>query len=304
MKPKLLPLLSVVLILTITSVAHAQSDFYIKVNPYYAVPINRQVNVGTWAIRYNAALDRVIENTKLTKVSFGQGFGGNLTIGKMAHPNLGFELTASYLRGDKQEFTDKIEYQNSYDLLVHNYRASCFSIIPSLLLQAEIRSSVIYTKFGPIFAFPSLMQKTDISYVGAGKSYQEFKYTGKPSVGFNTIFGFEIGQLGEHSTLFGEVSFSLLNFFPSQRETITYTVNGKDSLSTLTPSELLIEYADEYTTIYDVDGSNWEEDINPNQPYKAGTLQIPLSGMGVTLGIKFYLTGHKRRETKPASIQE
>lgn len=286
------------------SKSSAQSQFYFKINPYYAIPLNKGVLAEEWVLRYNIAASRIIEDRKVVRTSLGQGFGGNAAIGVFVHDNFGFELDATYLKSDKKVVENTLIYYSDEDVYRHEYLGSYFALTPSVVFQAELRGTLIYSRIGSIFAFPSLTRNSYGSIWNGDKIHQQFKYSGNVSIGYNVTLGLRLAQLKEGVTLFGEFSFSALNFSPKTRETVAYTYNRIDSMSTLTQSDLLVEYSDDYSLWY-TENSNGElvDDVDVDSPLQAGSYQLPFSNLAFNIGVKFDLFARRRGQPEEPVLE-
>lgn len=276
----------------------AQST-YIRLSPYYAIGVNKSVITEEWVLRYNIAASHVIEDRKVVLGTYAQGTGGNLAVGRLVSPNFGFELGANYLSGQKIVVTNKLVYYSDEDSYTHEYKASSFSIVPSLLFQVEVEKSIIYAKTGLILAFPSIRRISDAALWNEDKIHQEFKYSGGMAAGFNMTLGFEFANFKHGVTLFGELSFNALNYSPKQRETLSYTYNRVDSMATLNQSQLITEYSNDYSIWYQTDDNdNLIEENDKDKPTQAGSYPLPFSNLGFNIGLKFDLASKKDKNAE------
>lgn len=275
--------------------AKAQSKFtYFRFNPSYALPAGKGVITEEVTLRYSNANSRIIEDYTAVNTSMGQGFGASAAIGTIVHPNFGLEVSANYLFGAKKESTEQLVYYSERDVYLNEYRSKCFSIIPAVVLQAEINQSIIYNRTGLVMAFPSMTRESKATGANGDRLEQKFKYTGGMSPGFNTTLGFEIAGSDEVSTFFAEVTFTALNFYPDQREMTAYTYNGVDSLDMVSTSRLITEYSKEHSNWYELKNGTWKEDIDPDQPRQAGLYQVPFGSVSINVGLRFNIYGDKK----------
>lgn len=276
--------------------AISQSQYtYFKINPYYALPAGKSVLTEDYTLRYSNVNDRVIEDYKALTTSMGQGFGVNATVGKMVHPNFGIEVSANYLFGDKKESVDQIVYYSETDRYTNTYRSKCFSVIPAVVFHADINQTMIYSRTGMVFGFASMTQEMDGLTYDDDIIRRKYKFTGDMSLGFNTSLGIEIAGVGRAATVFAEVSFTSLNFFPEMAEMTLYTYNGLDSTNLVSDSRKYTEYSAEHSNKYEVVDGRIVDDIDPDEPTKRGMYQVSFGNVGFSMGVRFNLYADKNK---------
>ncbi|MBC7886258.1 MAG: hypothetical protein H7Z13_00095 [Ferruginibacter sp.] len=174
-----------------------------------------------------------------------------------------------------------------------SYNATLITLTPHITFKAISRPKwFIYNKIGAVVSFrPNSVQKevTDITvrqgWQGFYKDSLSQAVTNyewgikKPALGFMGAFGMQV-KIAKKLRAFGELQFSHIVFIARRRSLTDFAVDGRDMKSTLPVSLREIEFVKSFST-----GSN----SNPDQPVQALIQRIPITYIGVQLGIAFQL---------------
>ncbi|MEO6730831.1 MAG: hypothetical protein ABIN01_06415 [Ferruginibacter sp.] len=175
-----------------------------------------------------------------------------------------------------------------------SYDATLISLTPNITFKAISRPKwFIYNKLGAILTFrPNSLQEdmTDVKVHkarqgvvrdSASLSIKRYEWDiKKPSLGFMGAFGIQV-KLAEKIRAFGELQFSHLVFLAKKRTVTEYTVDGADRLNTLSLNARQVNFVKSFTQ----DFSNYD----PNRPSQSLVQRIPLSYIGLQVGLTFQL---------------
>lgn len=286
--------------------------FYVKIGSGYATTFNKMSNTSNVEFRYSLATSTIYEEVELIRTSFGKGFNFQAAIGKKLNENFSLELSASYLKSSPIKSTVTFNYIIADDDVFYYTeigKALCFT--PKIVFSSKtkkitpfnIKGAPVFIKVTPylnagiILAFISFTSQFEFEGYG-NKVFSLRKYTGGEkitkgskkgilSTGFKASLGIAT-NLYKKLSIFTEVSLTSLTFSPTESEVIEYTINGQDSLSTLTESERKAVYLDEYTIPMTFDSNgNIVEDVDESSPSKRSRFDVPFGSVGINIGLKY-----------------
>jgi len=305
-KMKTLPLL--ILLNTICFAAFAQSTYYgLNVGYGSHIPGTTYVtNYNSQSESYSSVFDYydVQDNfSERVYVSYGSGLNIGVVLGKMLNPNVGFELGASYLMGKSVDntYSDRNRYYYSTNGESYNLdgeyiiesnisrSASMYKLMPSLLFSMGTEGFSPYTKIGAVIGngtFTSVDEGTDIyndfnSGFFSNENYKRVEeYSGGFAFGFGTALGVSY-TMNSATSIYLEGYFESFNYSPKRREMTEYTINGSNTLDSLSVSQKEYEYVDEIS-----DSGNSSQ--NENEPTKVLRIVYPMSTAALRFGVNFH----------------
>jgi hypothetical protein len=305
-KMKTLPLL--ILLNTIGFAAFAQSTYY-GLNVGYG----SHIPGTTYVTNYNNQSETFSSNFDFYDVqndfrervnaSYGSGLNVGVVIGKMFNPNLGVELGASYLLGKSIENSDFTKYSNYYSsngssynlssesIYESNYSksVSMYKIMPTVIFSAGYEGLSPYAKLGAVIGNGSLTsvdEGTDISSdfnagIFSSENYKIVEeYSGGFALGFGTALGVSY-TMNAATSIYVEGYFESFNYSPKRREMTEYTINGSNTLDSLSVSQKEYEYVDEISST----GSSSQ---NENEPTKLLRIVYPMTTAALRFGVNFH----------------
>jgi len=171
--------------------------------------------------------------------SYGKGFNISYGLGYMFHPNIGVELTASYLIGGVNEGIN-IYYEsngpNPYTVRqVDDYKSNMFRLSPSFIVAAQGKKISPYCKFGLLVGWGTAREDIDETAnfqnggtPGSGKFV--WKYSGFSGVGITSAAGIKIkaNPLFDVFIELNQINFSAA---PKKASRTTSDINGQSNLS-------------------------------------------------------------------------
>jgi len=241
--------------------------------------------------------------------SFGEGFRTGITAGYRFNARLGVELGVNYYSSK-----DKTMAQTTTDAIfvsggrpIYNFKSvgkiTAFDVAPALVLfLGEHKGFEPYTKVGVLVPVHGDLKITTDAVVPTGVAnpatvavHSVDKVEPNPTVGFLAALGTSY-KLGKHISVFAELEYRNFTVHGKSKETIEFTRNGQDALSTRTTAQIHTNYRDRL----DVNSNNplfnpntATTDLNdttrPNDAMDELSSYVGISGLGLTFGFKYSL---------------
>lgn len=277
--------------LTVFGFVQAQT---FKFSVGYAVPwISQQIGVNsssTSVTTFNSNTGAQSSESKSTHRDVRGSYGAGLTLsgsfGYRFSQHVGIELGLAYLQGKKINTTST--YSDTQSDVLKNAGSeseTSFSkgvfFTPSLKFIASERKLTPYMLIGPVVGkvkFNREMNRTLEEDGLQSSEYRYTKYSGGLSLGIRGGVGVTL-KVNSKVSLFSEVIFTGMNYYPKQSEISRYTINGEEKLSTLTTHVR--------ETIYQkkvVFNSN-EVDDAINYPGKSVRFPVAMSSITTSAGV-------------------
>lgn len=282
---------------TLCSVAQAQS-FYLKFGSGYSFPLAadplgknhsdvylRETNPETGY--YDPSVQIAEEEVS---GSHNAGVTSAITVGYVFPSNIGLEVSMGYVFGrtytvtsTSKEFLDEeIRYAGE---TTRSWKAANAFIAPSLSLTAGEGMLKPYLTAGPVFAFASIDEKyrhqSDFDPDPVPTVRNE-KYSGGVSLGLRGTAGLDL-RLSETWHLFSELAFIGMSYYPKEKETVKYELDGEDILSTWTVSARKVKY------VKRINSDTRSENAPSDQPAKALRENFGMSSVSAMMGLKIFL---------------
>lgn len=234
---------------------------------------------------------------------FKFGFGGTFILNDFI--NLGIDF--DYFNSTIKKYRDSSFHQKNmsstpgiaddYKYAERNmtsYQATLLSFTPNITFKAISRSNwFLYNKLGAIITFRPNSLQDDITNSTTSTGWQGFfkdssnsvvkKYKWgikNPAFGFMGAFGGQV-KVGNNVRLFAEVQFSHIVFIIKNRMLTDYVVNEKHLENTFSTSQREVVFVKSFT-----DNPN---DINPNAPTQTIIQRVPITYIGLQVGIAFQI---------------
>lgn len=231
--------------------------------------------------------------------SFGEGFRTGVTAGYRFTTRLGLEMAINYYSSNKKTMVQTVDRVIStaggaptYLDLTAQGQVRALDLAPAaVLFLGEIKGFEPYSKVGvivPVNGNLTIETRQDFSGPAVGgerKVFQSDKVMPHATVGFLASLGTSY-KLAKNLSAFGEVEYRNFTVHGKTKETTSYTVNGQDALSTRTTAQVHSNYTDNLNST----SNNAEfNTIDPNRPTDELSSYISISGVGLTLGLKYTL---------------
>lgn len=256
----------------------------------------------------NLPLDRTYVGGKLVSEesvtgSFGEGFRTGITAGYRFNARLGVELGVNYYTSN-----DKTMAQTRSDVPitpagVYSFKSvgqiTAFDLAPALVLfLGEHKGFEPYTKVGILVPIHGDLEITTDAYApiafasnGAPTAFGDVHSVDKvkpnPTVGFVAALGTSY-KLGKNISVFAELEYRNFTVHGKTKETTEFTVNGNDALATRSTAQIHTNYGNSLNTTSNNKLTN-PNGVDPNKPMDELSSYVGISGLGLTLGLKYSL---------------
>jgi opacity protein-like surface antigen len=291
-----------------TETANKPESWYFKLGGSY---FNQTASTEFPTVGGNDARNRTYVGGKLVSEksitgSFGQGFRTGITAGYRFSTRLGVELGANYYSSNTktmaQTTTDAFFVSGGKG--IYNFKSvgeiTAFDIAPALVMfLGESHGFEPYTKVGILVPVHGDLEITTDAYapiafnpttgapVAFGDVHSVDKVKPNPTIGFTAALGTSY-KLGKHIAAFAELEYRNFTVHGDTKETKTFTVNGQDALATRTTAQRHTNYQDRL----DVNSNNATTNpngVNKDKPMDELSSYVGISGLGLTLGLKYSL---------------
>lgn len=276
----------------------AQAQSYLKIGGGYAFPLASNPlgknHLDVYLRETNPETGYYEPSVQLTEEelrgSYSTGMVSSVTFGHVFSSKIGVEISVGYVFGKSYETTSVSEERIDDELrysgkTTQSWRGENAFIAPALLLTAGEGWVKPYLTAGPVFAFASIDEKYrhhsefDVNPV---PTVRDEKYSGGISLGLRGAGGLDF-QLAEKVHLFSEVAFTGMSYYPKEKETVKYEMDGEDILSTWSIHQRKTEY------VRKIETDTRSEKTPSDQPEKALRQSFGMSALMVTAGLKFAL---------------
>lgn len=243
--------------------------------------------------------------------SFGEGFRTNLTAGYRFTERLGVEMGVNYFLGNSKTMVQTTHKLAGAGPTFVDGKAEgkikALDLSPSLVLfLGETKGFESYTKVGVIVpVYGDLTIETNRTFTNAGGStntYTKDVVKPNPTIGFMAAIGTSY-KLTNNLSAFAEVEYRNFTVSGKSKETKTYTENGVDKLNTPTAFRPDASYSASHVTYVeqlnsgsnsplinpDTSTSNPNDTTRPNDAMNDISSFVGISGLGLTLGLKYSL---------------
>ena len=244
--------------------------------------------------------------------SFGEGFRSGITAGYRFTPRLGVEMAFNYYSSNSKTMVETVNRLvaagPTFVSGTAEGKIKAFDLAPAIVLfLGEVNGFEPYTKVGVIVPVSGdLTIETNRVYsnpAGTTTTYAKDVVKPNPTVGFMAVLGTSY-KLGKNISLYGEVEYRNFTVHGKTKETENYTENGVDKLNTPTAfrpdasySANHVDYVEQLnsssnnplfnpnTTTTNIPGDT----TRPNDAMNEISSYVGISGLGLTLGLKYSL---------------
>ncbi len=188
--------------------------------------------------------------------------------------------------GDPDEYIYTEQKRTSYD-------ATILTFSPNITFKAISKPKwYLYNKLGAVISFNPGSTQTDLLTTNTRSGWQGFykdvaSSTAKtykwgiknPAYGFMGGFGAQF-KVTQKIRVYSELQFSHIVFVVRQKTVTDFKVNGVDMLNSLPVSERVVDFSNSFTT-------DQQSAANPNTPSRAVTERIPITNLGLQIGMSY-----------------
>ncbi len=219
----------------------------------------------------------LVENKKF---SLGQGpsIMGSLLFSASDHTSIVVGLRYSFLA--KTEFTTESSVGTVSANGTRSLEASRFALLPALQLNTDNDKFNLYVRSGISVNFTN-QKLIDINEVSSNIVEEQWKYTGKPSIGFYGGLGVQYNITRALKFTLG-IEFENLSYEPTSASIVEYRKNNVESRHDYDPIDSEIEF------------NEWVEDqysqnVDIEKPLQSPIQTFTYNSMGISLGIIYRL---------------
>jgi opacity protein-like surface antigen len=289
-----------------TEKADKPESWYFKLGGSY---FNQTASTEFPTVGGHDAMDRTYVGGKLVSEksvtgSFGQGFRTGITAGYRFSARLGVELGVNYYTSNDKKMAETRSDLPITPAGVYSFKSvgqiTAFDVAPALVMfLGEAHGFEPYTKVGILVPIHGDLEITSDAYapiafnpttgapVAFGDVHSVDKVKPNPTLGFTAALGTSY-KLGKHISAFAELEYRNFTVHGKTKETTEFTVNGKDALATRTTAQIHTNYQDGL----DVNSNNAltnPNGVNKDKPMDELSSYVGISGLGLTLGLKYSL---------------
>ncbi|WP_125718978.1 outer membrane beta-barrel protein [Flavobacterium ustbae] len=284
-------------------------SWYFKLGGSY---FNQTASTEFPTVGGNPALNKTYVGGKLVSEesitgSFGQGFRTGITAGYRFSTRLGVELGINYYNSNDKKMaqttSDQPYIPTSATTGIYNFKSvgqiTAFDLAPAIVMfLGEAKGFEPYTKVGILVPIHGDLEiKTDaVAPVGVnpgtgqpvfGNVHSVDKVKPNPTIGFTAAVGTTY-KLTSHLSAFAELEYRNFTVHGKTKETTEFTVNGQDALATRTTAQIHTNYRDGLNTNSNNAQTN-PNGVDASRPMDELSSYVGISGLGLTLGIKYSL---------------
>jgi opacity protein-like surface antigen len=297
-----------------TEKADKPESWYFKLGGSY---FNQTASTEFPTVGGNAALDRTYVGGKLVSEksvtgSFGQGFRTGITAGYRFSTRIGFELGVNYYTSNDKKMAQTTSDVPITATGVYNFKSvgqiTAFDVAPAVVMfLGESHGFEPYTKVGVLVPIHGDLEITSDAYapiafnpttgapVAFGDVHSVDKVKPNPTLGFTAALGTTY-KLTSHLSAFAELEYRNFTVHGKTKETTEFTVNGNDALATRTTAQIHTNYRDRLDTnsnnaLFNPNTAtpDQRDTTRPNEAMDELSSYVGISGLGLTLGIKYSL---------------
>lgn len=246
-------------------------------------------NSATNETRVNGAL---ISKESITG-SFGEGFRTNLVGGFRFTERLGVEMGIHYYSSNSKTMVERHNYSSLVNVDTYaNGKIRAFDLSPSLVLfLGEKGNFEPYTKVGVIIPISGNLEiktnQTSSNTSLAPSLYRRDIIKPNPTLGFMSSIGTSY-KITNHISAYAEIEYRNFTVHGKTKETTDYKVNEVDQIPSLPYASIHTNYVDTLNTSSNSQETN-PSGYNPNIAKDELSSYISISGVGLTLGVKYSL---------------
>ena len=297
---------------TMMAQTEKSESWYFKVGGSY---FNQTASTEFPTVGGNDALSKVYQGGKLISEesitgSFGQGFRTSLTAGYRFNARLGVEMGINYYSSNEKTMAQTVSDLPITPTGVYSFKSvgqiTAFDLAPSLVLfLGEHKGFEPYTKVGILVPIHGDLEITSDAYaptinndaiVGFANVHSVDVVKPNPTIGFSAAMGTSY-KIGKNISLFAELEYRNFTVHGKTKETTEFTVNGTDALATRTKAQIHTNYRERL----DVNSNNplfnpntatvidKKDTTRPNEAMDELSSYVGISGLGLTLGLKYSL---------------
>lgn len=260
--------------------AHAVSGqrYYLQVHGTYQWPIGGLAGAVSNDVTPDGQTQRVIHYERVN-LNWGRGAGGGITIGRKFTPLISGEVRATWFPRTRTDWHSEA----GNEVFKQSVEMQFLRLEPGVRFSTSDTASAWYVVLGPSMALLPLSRNSS----GQVNTFfgQSFRYSsvGELSGGVGwggfAAFGYHF-RVRSRICFFAELNITAQSWSPNRGELTEYIVANEDRLSSMTDSERLTDFVDEYDS---------DENRDAGSPTKQLRFHYPMSSWGLRAGIQVNL---------------
>ncbi|GAA3763279.1 outer membrane beta-barrel protein [Flavobacterium ginsengiterrae] len=288
-----------------TGSADKPESWYFKLGGSY---FNQTASTEFPTVGGHDAMDRTYVGGKLVSEksvtgSFGQGFRTGITAGYRFSTRIGFELGVNYYTSNDKKMAQTTSDVPITPSGVYSFKSvgqiTAFDVAPAVVMfLGEHKGFEPYTKVGVLVPIHGDLEITSDAYApiafsptgtptAFGNVHSVDKVKPNPTIGFTAALGTTY-KLTSHLSAFAELEYRNFTVHGKTKETTEFKVNGNDALATRTTAQIHTNYRDGLNTSSNNAATN-PNGVDSSKPMDELSSYVGISGLGLTLGIKYSL---------------
>ncbi len=234
-------------------------------------------------------VSRATSSHENVKGSYGAGWNASGAFCYTLSENIGLELGLSY--GIGKEYTTKSTFTETHlenknmTNESETFKSRAISFTPALKFMTQKRGFTPYFLVGPVFSkvnFRSAMIRTMEENGTVTTESHNTKFKGGIALGLRGAIGVSV-IVNKKLTLFSEIVFTGMNYYPKESEITHYSINGKDEIGTLTPNVRKTVYVEK------IENDSDKANDNVNIPNRNLRFPVAMSSVSANAGVQVKL---------------
>ncbi|WP_276374708.1 outer membrane beta-barrel protein [Chryseolinea sp. H1M3-3] len=234
-------------------------------------------------------VSRATSSHENMKGSYGAGWNASGAFCYTLSENIGLELGIGYAVGKeyttRSSFTDVYLENRNITSESETFKSRAISFTPALKFMTQRRDFTPYFLVGPIFSkvnFRSAMIRTADENGTVTTESHNTKFKGGFTLGLRGAVGVSV-IVNKKLTLFSEIVFTGMNYYPKESEITHYIINGEDKIGTLTPNVRKTVYVDK------IENDSDKANDNVNVPNRNLRFPVAMSSVSANAGVQVKL---------------
>ena len=289
---KKLMLVSAVALSLAANAQDSKKGFYLKAGGSYfiqTVPTNFPEVAGNKAEEITNVNGKEVSRSVISG-SFGQGFRTNLVGGFRFTERLGVEMGVHYYSSESKTMFKRTDNVVGHPVLGNRSHVTeakgvvrALDLSPSVVLYlGEVNKFEPYTKVGvivPVYGSLTISVESKGDIPGQNQISAEQVIKPQPTLGFMSAIGTSY-KITSNLSAFGEIEY---RNFTVKGKSSEITKNERNGVNVLP----FMDYSDIHTNYVDTLDANSNQGANPNVATDELASRISISGVGLTLGMRY-----------------
>jgi len=258
--------------------------FYIRAGGTYGLPVGTSVigNKSNSTYDYSGG-NATTGSSKAVSASYGAGGNFAVAVGYKFNQNFMFDLSGSYLIGNKYQTSNYTKYiysgYSAVDSDFYDTKAKGFFLNPSFVFSAGFGKAAPYGRFGLVVGMPQMTKNESYFNNGDGiiQNDKTWVYKKGIAIGYQAAIGMN-WKISANLDIYTEVNILNLTWYPAQSELTKFIDRGQDVLANQSVSQKQTNYDKSYDPTASQD---------PAKPSTQLREAMPFSSVSANVGLRF-----------------